>query len=110
MAISSSLQFTVFVMFLYCQENSLSNGFHAPRIAYKDGNIMLGGLFDLHESVGVNGSCGDLLAANLCSIEAMIFAIESINQNHSLLPNVTLTYATTASVPQKPWKQHTNSL
>ena len=53
---------------------------------------MLGGLFDLHKSVGVNGSCGDLLAANLGSIEAMIFAIESINQNHSLLPNVTLGY------------------
>lgn len=92
MAMSSSLQLTVFVMFLYCQVNHLSNGFYAPRTAYKNGNIMLGGLFDLHKSVGVNGSCGDLLAANLGSIEAMIFAIESINQNHSLLPNVTLGY------------------
>ena len=90
MAIITCLQFIVLITTLSFYRNHLSNALHTTRAAYKDGNIMLGGLFDLHKSAGQNGSCGDLLAVNLGYTEAMIFAIESINNNNSLLPNITL--------------------
>lgn len=51
---------------------------------------MLGGLFDLHQSADNNDICGDILPTTLGYTEAMIFAIESINENETLLPNVTL--------------------
>lgn len=51
---------------------------------------MLGGLFDLHQSADNNNDCGDISATNLGYAEAMVFAIESINKNGTLLPNVTL--------------------
>lgn len=51
---------------------------------------MLGGLFDLHQSTGNDIYCGDIIATNLGYAEAMVFAIESINENGTLLPNVTL--------------------
>lgn len=87
---SLHVQFTIFVgMFQYCRANRLYN---TTMAAHKNGDIVLGGLFDLHKSAGNNDtdSCGDILASNLGYTEAMIFAIESINQNKSILPNVTL--------------------
>lgn len=77
---------TFLAMFLSC-----NGSHHVPRrTAYREGDIMLGGLFDLHQSAGDNGTCRDLHATNLGYAEAMIFAIESINDNNTLLPNVTL--------------------
>ena len=90
MAISSCLQLAFLTMMLSCRGDD--NGLQHPKTAYKKGDIMLGALFDLHTSMGDNGSCGDLLTSNLGYAEAMVFAIESINQNNSLLPNVTLGY------------------
>ena len=59
--------------------------------AYKDGHVMLGGLFNLH--FADNGDyCGDIFTMGLGHAEAMIFAIEKINNNPNLLPNVTLGY------------------
>ena len=87
---SLCLLFAFLATILFNQGKYFSSSSHAPRTAYKDGHLMLGGLFDLHKSAGGNGSCGNLLATNLGYTEAMIFAIESINQNNSLLPNVTL--------------------
>ena len=52
---------------------------------------MLGGLFSVH--FAANGDhCGDLYTMGLGHVEAMIFAIENINNNPDLLPNVTLGY------------------
>lgn len=59
--------------------------------AYKEGDVMLGGLFNLHFA-GSNDHCDELFTMGLGHAEAMIFAIESINENQSLLPNVTLGY------------------
>ena len=59
--------------------------------AYKEGDVMLGGLFNLHFA-GSNDHCDELFTMGLGHAEAMIFAIESINENRSLLPNVTLGY------------------
>ena len=52
---------------------------------------MLGGLFNVH--FPDNGDhCGDFNPAGLGRVEAMIFAIENVNKNPNLLPNVTIGY------------------
>lgn len=61
------------------------------RRAYKDGHVILGGLFNLHFA-GTEDHCGDLFTMGLGHAEAMIFAIESVNENPHLLSNVTLGY------------------
>lgn len=87
---SSCLKFlSVLAVVLSCNVNQGVNGLFPRRTAYKEGDIILGGLFDLHQSAGENDTCSDLLASNLAYTQAMIFAIESINQNNTLLPNIT---------------------
>ena len=58
---------------------------------YKDGDVVLGGLF-FPNFAGEREHCGDLFTMDLGNVEAMIFAIESVNNNPNLLPNVTLGY------------------
>ena len=60
-------------------------------IAYKDGDVILGGLFDIHFA-SHEENCNGLFTMGLGHAEAMIFAIESVNQNRSLLTNITLGY------------------
>ena len=93
MAVSSSfLKFISLTVVLSCTVKAEVKMF-PRRTAYEDGTIMLGGLFDLHHTEGViNNSCSNLLASNLGSLQAMIFAIEKINDNRTFLPNVTLGY------------------
>ena len=77
-------KFFILLLFSYVSCN------HGAR-AYKDGDIMLGGLFSIHIA-GTNGHCGELYPVGLGHAEAMIFAIKSINKNPNLLPNVSLGY------------------
>lgn len=58
---------------------------------YKDGDVILGGLFNLRFA-DRDELCGDLYTMGLGFVEAMIFAIENINDNPALLPNVSLGY------------------
>ena len=58
---------------------------------YQPGDITLGGLFTLHRTTE-DGTCGDFNPIGHARVEAMIFAIDKINRNQSLLPNVTLGY------------------
>lgn len=55
------------------------------------GNIIFGGLFPMHE-VGSGGEvCGPIKAEKgIQRVEAMLYAIDLINGDHRLLPNVTL--------------------
>ena len=59
--------------------------------AYKDGDVMLGGLFSLNMA-GNDYQWGDFSAKELGRAEAVVFAINSINRNSTLLPNVSLGY------------------
>ena len=58
---------------------------------YQNGDVMLGGMFDLHFA-GYRKHCGELNTMGLGEAEAMIFAIDSVNTNPNLLPNMTLGY------------------
>ena len=65
-------------------------------VAYKDGDIMIGGLTVWH-TVGEMeaGHCGSLYYPGLAVYQAIIFAVEQINKDkrtHGLLPNTTLGY------------------
>ncbi|KAL9974546.1 hypothetical protein ACROYT_G011594 [Oculina patagonica] len=64
--------------------------FNQSRV-FKPGDITLGGLFDVHIN-GPNDTCGELFTMGLGHVEAMLFAIERINNDSSILPNVTIGY------------------
>lgn len=61
--------------------------------AFQHGDFILGGLFDASNSYDVlTGHCSQLNPLGIHQIQAMIYAIQRINANSSLLPNVTLGY------------------
>lgn len=63
-----------------------------PNRIFKPGDVTLGGLFDVHIN-GPNDNCStELFTMGLGHVEAMIFAIERINNDSSILPNVTIGY------------------
>ena len=58
--------------------------------SFRAGDIIMGGLFDVHTSGDSSEACGDVLPASLAYTEAMVFAIGQINRNKTLLPDVDL--------------------
>lgn len=58
----------------------------------KQGNVTLGGLFFLHYKGINNEECGDFNVPGLGHAQAMIYAIEKINNHSNLLPNISLGY------------------
>ncbi|XP_054626050.1 metabotropic glutamate receptor 7-like [Dunckerocampus dactyliophorus] len=64
---------------------------YAPHSIRTEGHLTLGGLFPVHAR-GVDGApCGDLKKENgIQRLEAMMYALDQINQDEQLLPNITL--------------------
>ena len=70
-----------------------------PDIVYESGSlrddgstVLLGGLFPIHNT-GENTSCTNLQDFAIQELEAMVFAINSVNNDPSLLPNTTLAFS-----------------
>uniref|UniRef100_A0A674BYL0 Glutamate metabotropic receptor 4 n=1 Tax=Salmo trutta TaxID=8032 RepID=A0A674BYL0_SALTR len=56
-----------------------------------DGDISLGGLFPVHARGNDGKACGELKKEKgIHRLEAMLFALDRINNDHELLPNITL--------------------
>ena len=55
------------------------------------GDINLGGIIPLHTYDEMTQTCGAIRSINaLKKVEAMVYAIEQVNQNATLLPNITI--------------------
>ena len=80
----SSLHYQLFLFFCF---------YTAVQAPYREGDIMLGGLFNVHQLADQPGSqCGEINLRGLGRMQAMIFAIERINNDTSLLSNISLGY------------------
>ena len=80
------LSFCYFVFF------SLTNLTGVVQGPYKDGDVILGGLFRVHLRGDSENQCGKLDVRGLNRVFAMIFAIEKVNNDSNLLPNTSLGY------------------
>ena len=74
------------VWWLCIQQVSSLKGF---KKAFQSGDIILGGLTVLHYK-DPQDRCGSFFPIGLGHTEAMIFAIEQVNNDDSVLPNITL--------------------
>ncbi len=56
-----------------------------------DGDVILGGLFPMHEKGSHKETCGAIKAEKgIQRVEAMLYAIDLINRDSNLLPNISL--------------------
>ena len=56
-----------------------------------DGHIILGGLFPMHEKGSGGALCGDIkVDKGIQRVEAMLYAIDAINKDETLLPTLKL--------------------
>ncbi|KAM9751875.1 metabotropic glutamate receptor 7 isoform 2-T2 [Menidia menidia] len=64
---------------------------YAPHSIRTQGHLTLGGLFPVHSRGADGAPCGDLKKENgIQRLEAMMYALDQINQDEQLLPNITL--------------------
>ncbi len=71
---------------------SLLTSFAAVQASHKNGDVILGGLLTIHSKGTSENQCGELSVRRLDMALAIIFAIEKINNDSKLLPNITLGY------------------
>uniref|UniRef100_A0A4W6D5S1 Glutamate receptor, metabotropic 8a n=1 Tax=Lates calcarifer TaxID=8187 RepID=A0A4W6D5S1_LATCA len=81
-------------VFNYGTAVQILTGLAAPEYAHSirlDGDIILGGLFPVHSRGDRGTPCGELKKEKgIHRLEAMMFAIDLINKDPELLPNITL--------------------
>ena len=91
---------------------AITNAALAQKLAYSENKtlhdgqtVLLGGLFPL--SKNEDSKCGRIKTSAVEAMEAMVFAINKINENNTLLPNVNLTFdiRDTCSIPNKALEQ-----
>ena len=88
--ISCILRPPIFIL-LFLQQ--LTTSYDGYRILKKDGDVMVGGILNVHYSNSETGDrCNKFSGIGLGNAEAVMYVIESINKNSTLLPNVTIGY------------------
>ena len=77
----------------YSNSNTLNSDTRVRGMRYTNGtDFVLGGLFSVHSNVG-GRSCGEIQPqGGLDRVEAMLFALDLINSDSTLLPNITIGY------------------
>lgn len=64
---------------------------YAPHSIRIEGDLTLGGLFPVHARGAAGEPCGDVKKENgIHRLEAMLYALDQINSDDELLPNITL--------------------
>ncbi|XP_017351998.1 metabotropic glutamate receptor 7 isoform X1 [Ictalurus punctatus] len=72
-------------------ELALSQETYAPHSIRLEGDLTLGGLFPVHARGVAGEPCGDVKKENgIHRLEAMLYALDQINSDEELLPNITL--------------------
>ncbi|CAF2399975.1 unnamed protein product [Rotaria sp. Silwood2] len=79
------------IFFFYYTTLTFANSSSISRSAHRKGNVTLGGLFPVHEYGNPREPCGVISEfRGIQRLEAMLFAIEQINNDTSLLPGIEL--------------------
>ncbi|KAJ8376573.1 hypothetical protein SKAU_G00071530 [Synaphobranchus kaupii] len=72
-------------------ELAISQEIYAPHSIRVEGDLTLGGLFPVHTRGPPGVPCGDIKKENgIHRLEAMMYALDQINSDEDLLPNITL--------------------
>ena len=85
--------YLILVILIVVLDISFINGNISPssRSAYRSGDVTLGGLFPVHEYGSPGAPCGAISEfRGIQRLEAMLFAIEQINNDSHLLPDIEL--------------------
>ncbi|KAG5835895.1 hypothetical protein ANANG_G00248840 [Anguilla anguilla] len=81
----------IFWMMKAFVELTLSQEIYAPHSIRIEGDVTLGGLFPVHARGLPGVPCGDIKKENgIHRLEAMMYALDQINSDDDLLPNITL--------------------
>ncbi|XP_041945930.1 metabotropic glutamate receptor 7 isoform X1 [Alosa alosa] len=81
----------VFCMVKAFVDLALSQEIYAPHSIRIEGDLTLGGLFPVHARGLPGEPCGDIKKENgIHRLEAMLYALDQINSDDELLPNITL--------------------
>ncbi|CAF3334066.1 unnamed protein product [Rotaria socialis] len=80
-----------FILCLYNISLTFADTSSISRSAHRKGNVTLGGLFPVHEYGSPQEPCGAISEfRGIQRLEAMLFAIEQINDDNHLLPGIEL--------------------
>ena len=64
---------------------------HNHAVVKLDGDLIFGGLFPMHDSGDEQSLCGAIKEEKgIQRLEAMLYAIDMINADHTLLPNISI--------------------
>lgn len=66
--------------------------YRSPNVSADGQTLLLGGLFPIHQAEDAQPPCGSLQPFYVQTVEAMAFAIQTINEDPTLLPSVTLAF------------------